>query len=169
MTNLIDGLDDSQKEIIARFQGSLPDEPVDIYAMADELGCEVFTATMPKDRSGAISHKDGKFRIHISNVDSENRQRFTCAHELAHFLLHSDIVREKPLYENTLLRGTMSNPQEVEANALAADLLMPFDVLHPVVETRKYGINELAKKFGVTRAAMLVRLGIPGYSSPGDV
>lgn len=158
------GLTDKQIETIRRFQKDLPGEEVDIIKLAKAFGCRVFEAKMPQNVSGAIVHdEDGDFKIYFSNKETKLRQRFTCAHELAHYLLHKESIQSKPLHENILLRSRLGNQQEVEANKLAADLLMPMDIIDHLTEEGDYDIQKLANIFGVSRQAMLVRLGIPDY------
>lgn len=156
-------LSSEQNRTIDEFQRSLPEKPVGIIGLARKFGCRVFTAALPWNISGKIACEDGEFRIYMNESEPKERRRFTCAHELAHFLLHQEDIKQKPLYENILLRGTLSNEQEVEANKLAADILMPIQIVNALAETRKYNLRELAEKFGVQREAMLARLGIPDY------
>lgn len=161
----IDRLSDGQRAVIEKYQGSLPDAPIKIYALARELGCRIFEADMARNISGAVMYneKEEVFDIYLNNNEAKARLRFTCAHELAHRLLHEEDIRKKPVAESIMLRSNLSNAKEVEANSLAADILMPMAMVNQLAETRQYGFDELAKKFGVSRQAMLVRLGIPDY------
>ena len=43
---------------------------------------------------GEIKKENGKFIININGVHHYYRQRFTMAHELAHFELHRDLIGE---------------------------------------------------------------------------
>ncbi len=96
-----------------------------------------------------LKEYNGEYAIYSNRKDPKVRRRFTYAHELAHFLLHKEHISDR-LRENLLFRSILSNQQEIEANNLAADVLMPLPIL-----------NELAEIFDVTRSAMLIRLGIP--------
>ena len=145
---------------IDEFQKSLPEEPVSVVGLAKSFGLKVWRAEMSEGISGAIRRENGGYAIYANQDDSLTRRRFTYAHELAHFLLHREQIGDG-INENALFRGNMANNLEVEANKLAAEILMPMNVLHEIAETRKYGVNELAEIFGVSRSAMLVRLGIP--------
>ncbi len=153
---------DEQNQTIDKFQKSLPDKPVDIVKLAKEgFGLEVWHATLPPKISGMILKEDnGKYAIYSNRKDLKVRRRFTYAHELAHFLLHKEHIGDG-LRENPLFRSTLSNQQEIEANKLAADILMPLPILNDLAETQEYGVNDLAKIFDVSRSAMLIRLGIP--------
>ncbi len=98
-----------------------------------------------------LKEGNGEYAIYSNGKDPKVRRRFTYAHELAHFLLHKEHIGDG-LRENPLFRSILSNQQEIEANKLAADILMPLPIL-----------NELAEIFDVSRSAMLIRLGIPDW------
>ena len=60
------------------------------------------------------------------------RKRFTIAHEIAHFILHSDQLVRGDI-EETLYRGGLSDRLETEANKLAADILMPLSLIEKLI------------------------------------
>ena len=67
------------------------------------------------------------------------RQRFTLAHELAHYILHRN--KHSEFVDNTYFRSIDSeNPMEYEANAFAGVLLMPESDM-------KYFIKNVSSKF----------------------
>ena len=158
-------LSQEQIELIKEFQESLPGKPVNIVGLAQKFGCSVYRTEMPVGISGAIIYEEDKFNIYLNETEVMTRRRFTCAHELGHYLLHGGDIRNSPLHENVMLRSNLSNDKEVEANKVAADLLMPMEMVNHIAETQRCGVSELAATFGVSRQAMLVRLGIPEYSS----
>lgn len=94
---------------------------------------------------------------------STGRLRFTCAHELAHWVLH------KGLYTGTgesaaLLAEASENNMEVQANMLGSAILMPiaqikrcFYQLRRGRQTRQI-IDDMAGVFQVSRQAMRIRL-----------
>lgn len=153
-------------EVRQSFENLLAERPVKLGAIAARLGVKVLLSTLPRGISGRIGQEDGDFVIRINRHEAEHRQRFTLAHELAHFLLHRDrIVAEGGWSENVLLRAP-NQPIEVdqEATRLALDLIMP---LGPLAEAAKqYAgatmggevIEDLARLFRVSPAFMLVRL-----------
>lgn len=147
-------------DAIRAAQKSLPKEPVDIVGLAEKFGLEVFKAEMPPNISGTILKQDSGYAIYSNKKEPWVRRRFTYAHELAHFLLHKESIGDG-IKENILFRSPLSNEKEVEANRLAADILMPMSVLHKEADKEELGVEGLAKTFGVSRSAMLIRLGIP--------
>ena len=86
------------------------------------------------------------------------RRRFTVAHEIARFLLYWDRIGSS-LTDDEMYRSGLSRQEEVAANSLAADILMPRP-LH-AEHIKKWGtdICVLARFFKVSDAAMRTRLG----------
>ena len=150
-------------EINARiddFQKSLPGDPVNIVKLAESFGLEVWRAELSQGISGVIRKEGDGYAIYANKNESSTRRRFTYAHELAHYFLHRDDIGDG-LHENVLFRSHLNNDQEIQANKIAAEILMPMRMVSELAETKKYGVRELANIFGVSRSAMLLRLGIP--------
>ncbi|MCB8877663.1 ImmA/IrrE family metallo-endopeptidase [Acidisoma silvae] len=83
---------------------------------------------------------------------------------MAHFLLHSDQIGSG-IEDDVLYRSSLSDRREAEANRLAADILMPHELVEEFLETAKaLSIDDipsyLADQFEVSEAAMKIRLGI---------
>lgn len=139
--------------------------PVNIVSLAHHLGINVYSAEESKKLSGKIM-KDSKlggssgYAIVVNSADHPLRQRFTIAHEIAHFLLHRSEIGDG-IVEDALYRSGLSTRQEVEANKLAAEILMPWHLLHDAIKENLTTIAELADRFQVSQSAMSIRLGIP--------
>lgn len=145
---------------IDEFQSSLPGGYVDVIGLAESFGLKVYRSNLSIEISGAI-YKDGNDYVICSNKqEPKTRRRFTYAHEFAHYLLHRDDIGDG-INENTLFRSSLSNDKEVEANKLAADILMPMPVIDKLVAEERHNVVEIAEIFGVSLSALLVRLGIP--------
>ena len=142
----------------------LSEVPVRLGEIAKRLGVKVLLSTLPRGTSGQIGQENGEFVIRINRHEAKHRQRFTLAHELAHFLLHRDrIVADGGWSENVLLRSGQPEKIEYEANRLASDLIIPSAKLEEV--TSQYSgpitnevIDDLARRFGVSAAAMEIKL-----------
>lgn len=84
--------------------------PVDLQGMADALGLSVnVSAKLPMDVSGSITRSaSGKagYHIDINAAHSLNRKRFTLAHEIAHYLLHRDLIGDG-IEDNGLYRSRL--------------------------------------------------------------
>ena len=154
-------LPEDEKNII---EANLSDLPVKLGALANSLGIRVLLSTLPRGISGKISYESGSFVIRVNRHEAKHRQRFTLAHEIAHFLLHRDkIIEAGEWTENALLRSGQPAKIEYEANRLASDLVIPSNLLR--WETTHFdgpltseAIEELARKFGVSVAAMEIKL-----------
>lgn len=152
------------KDVRDSFSDLLCEYPVRLGEVAKRLGVKVLLSTLPRGTSGQIGQEDGEFVIRINRHEAKHRQRFTLAHELAHYLLHRDkIVAEGGWSENVLLRSGQPANIEYEANRLASDLVLPSDQLSTA--TSEYTgpltseiIEDLARKFGVSTAAIEIKL-----------
>ncbi|MBU8768675.1 ImmA/IrrE family metallo-endopeptidase [Cytobacillus oceanisediminis] len=87
--------------------------------------------------------KRNKYIVINSNLEKV-QQKFVCAHELGHSVLHPR-VNTPFLRENTLF---LTSRIEVEANTFAVELLLPDDVLQ---ENSQSTIFELASLQGVPK------------------
>jgi IrrE N-terminal-like domain len=134
--------------------------PVDLEGMAEALGLSVnVNASLPPDVSGRIirggSSASG-YHIDVNATHSANRKRFTLAHEIAHFLLHRDLIGDG-IDDNALYRSRLSDDFEVEANKLAARMLMPAPVVRNVYRAVRSLVG-LTGAFQVSEDAMRIRL-----------
>lgn len=121
------------------------------------------------DLSGLIlyAEQQEKFVIIIDKNKPENRRNFTIAHELGHYFLHKNILKEKNLVvdgDSILYRldNGLSNIQESQANYFAASLLMPKERVQKAWDSFDKNIEKCAKLFSVSLAAMSVRVDILG-------
>ena len=135
------------------------DVPVDPAQVAEALGLEVLAAQLGPELAGALVKEAGKDpRIFLNGADNPNRKRFTCAHEIGHFVKRSDAESD---YEYFDFRDSFSSAgtdaEERYANAFAAALLMPKS---RILEMKKEGLKdiEMASRLGVSREAMVYRL-----------
>lgn len=90
------------------------------------------------------------------------RQRFTLAHELGHFVLHRDSHASFNCDKESIYTGADTLKQiEREADEFASNLLMPGDLLRKRITGKRIDfhlLGELAKEFGVSLEAMSIRL-----------
>lgn len=139
--------------------------PVPVIALAGKLGIRVYNAPWPDNISGRIQKDEQRggssgFAIFVNKAHPETRRRFTIAHEIAHYVLHEHAIGDG-VFDDALYRSGLTNAIEVEANKLAADILMPWRLLNLQVQELGYDVDALAKKFKVSPQAMSIRLGIP--------
>lgn len=128
---------------------SLPREFVSVLEIAGNLGLKVYESELTEDVSGMLDC--GARKIYLKGTDSVTRKRFTCAHEIGHFLLHDrhDVV---------LLRSSSAGEIEKEADGIAAEILMPRYFVGKFVKEDGKHLADLAKKFKVSELAIECRL-----------
>lgn len=151
------------KAIIERH---LTNYPVRLGQLAAELGVAIKVSTMRTGVSGQISREGNQYVIRVNRNEARERQRFTIGHELAHFLLHRHIIDSSPegITDTVLYRSGAPERIEYEANRLAADLVMPMQIVEQAVANEFGGvvteatIESLAARFEVSKAAMEIRL-----------
>ena len=105
--------------------------PIPIVAIMKSLNFQVVAGELKDEISGVIGIDDDLAKnfksskvIAINNKDNVGHQRFTMAHELAHYLFDFD-VSNQIVYYNTYNTFEDENEEERRANYFAANLLMP--------------------------------------------
>ena len=142
--------------------------PVDVYAIAREVGVPIVPQDLDDNISGAIVCADGdeNYRIIVNANHATTRKRFTVAHELGHFIYHRDLLGrgtgDTRAYrsENTAFPNAHITPvEERQANTFAANTLMPPKLIRDFITRGVKDPELLAKIFQVSRRAMEIRLG----------
>lgn len=156
-------LSEGDKKVV---EGYLDTPPVKVSAICRALGVKVLRSPLPARISGEIRpNPEGGYTIKINRYEADVRQRFTAAHELAHYLLHRDAIGDG-VVDSVLYRSRLSDVREAEANRLAADILMPINLISEYIEERRAldfddtQISEMAEAFNVSEMALRFRLGI---------
>jgi Zn-dependent peptidase ImmA (M78 family) len=139
--------------------------PVDPARIARALGINVFETYLAEDVAGTLVKEAEKDPLILLNqADHPNRKRFTAAHEIGHFVKRADAA-----YEYVDRRDTLSSighvPDEIYANAFAANLLMPEDEVRRL-DREGLGDAEMARRFGVSRDVMSFRRQNLGLQRP---
>lgn len=145
--------------------------PVPIERIIKARNIVLQYAPLEEDLSGMAYIKDGVGIIGVNALHHPNRQRFSAAHELAHHELHAEVIQKAVHVDKgfrVLLRDDVSSqgidPLEIDANAFAAELLMPREFLKSALDAGGLdleddaGIEVLARKFRVSASAMRYRL-----------
>ena len=142
--------------------------PVPVERLAEALGAQVRYLPCEAELSGMLFRDDENVVIGVNSLHHVNRQRFTIAHECGHLLLHKgkDVYIDRSFRIN--LRGVVSSeavdPDEIEANRFAAELLMPRrmlleDLVVGLIDIENEDeIKELASRYRVSVQAMTHRL-----------
>ena len=146
----------------------------DIKELANSLKIQLIAENMSADVAGFFVMKNNIPVISYNKKANARRTRFTIAHEIGHFLLHS---KTQPIFidktpTTVYFRNSVSTTGEIlkerEANAFAAALLMPQALIaqeigHISGRDVEQVITELARKFDVSDQAMSFRLSNLGY------
>lgn len=143
-------------KIIQAHQGAIPVPLIDI---AHQMGLRVFTVPdWDASAAGKIEPADGGgFCIYVNGGYDAGRQRFVIAHEIAHFVLHKDMIRDG-VYDDRRFQSNLAPMFEAEANQLAALILLPEKWVKNLHSEMRGDIPALAERFGVTQEAMAYRL-----------
>lgn len=92
--------------------------------------------------------------IHINGRLSRQEQRFACAHELGHAILHPD-ANTPFLTQNTYLSV---DKLESEANKFAVEFLIPDDILCEYIYDYGYTAEQIARILGYQKELIELRL-----------
>lgn len=143
-------------EIVGRF---LNQAPVDLAAMSRALGLNVvYSAVLPDDVSGKIERKGDGYLVTVNARHPKRRQRFTLAHEIAHYVLHRDYIGDG-ITDNAMYRSAgLSDAVEQQANRYAADILMPAATMRRLYREGKMSFAQMAEAFDVSTDAAKVRM-----------
>ncbi|OGJ78095.1 hypothetical protein A2412_03290 [Candidatus Peribacteria bacterium RIFOXYC1_FULL_58_8] len=151
---------DKAAEILRQYEIEEPIIP--ITRLAEKHGLTVKVLQFPETLRDVAGFFDPEQKIiFVNRADPPNRQTFTIAHELGHFILG-----HKPNEYGVLPRYPRpkeDNPIEKEANCFAASLLVPLDMLKKIM--KQYSLNKtdadqelLAGIFGVSTDVIKFRL-----------
>ena len=146
--------------------------PVDVSKIASIHNIQVHTEDLEADVSGMmVTCEDSSVSIVINCNHHANRHRFSIAHELGHYFMHRALspvfVDSTKVFFRDARASEGTNRQEIEANAFAAELLMPEEEVRKrfphtfslmEVEELAEEIEKRAKEFGVSTAALSIRL-----------
>ena len=146
--------------------------PVDVNLVAQRAGIQVVRQNFEDGEvSGMLLREDGKRPIiGVNASQAETRQRFTLAHELGHWRLHPGrlLIFDRPVRINRRdnVSSMATDREEIEANAFAANLLMPEQEIYAHLRRLPIAMRHnsdkctlwLAEKFNVSQAAMGFRL-----------
>jgi predicted transcriptional regulator len=155
---------EAEREVVRPY---LSARPVRVGELANALGLDVVRAPLAPRISGLIhpfEEAQSGYQIKVNKYEVPERQRFTIAHEIAHYLLHRNDIGAG-VVDSIMYRSNLTSRKETEANRLAAAIVMPYRAV--VSELERLGglsapgtVEDLAATFKVSLPAMKVRLGI---------
>lgn len=147
----------------AASQGFYQDSQIDLdktIGMFPDIKIEY--VPMGPTQSGQLKYVNGVWTISINRDHNKKRQRFTLAHELAHYILHKE--KNSEFKDAVFFRDEVLDSMEFKANEFASELLMPENLVRNTIDNQGIrNIGQLADKFGVSAAAMKYRILSLGY------
>ncbi len=136
--------------------------PVALGDICKALGLKVVQVEESDTFCGSIQQADDRGReytIKVNRYHHPNRQRFTIAHEVAHWLEHRHLIGDG-IVDDELHRSGLPSKIEREANRIAADILMP-DALIEVLERECLdNVEDMARRLRVSKTALATKLGL---------
>ena len=135
--------------------------PVDPFSIAETLGLRVDRVVLEPDVSGMLAKRPHQEPIvYVNRADSNVRQRFSCAHEIGHYMNRTLSANDDEEWGYIDRRGPSARagtePDEMWANQFAAELLMPrLNVQRMSAEHRPLVL--MARAFEVSVDAMRFR------------
>lgn len=142
---------------LVRAQWRMPAGPVRHLAQwLEAAGCLLIAEDFTTSRVDGLSQWVGDHPVILYNNSAPpDRVRLTLAHELAHLVLHAS--------------PTITDDVEAEANAFAAEFLMPAEVIRPSLRNLKIGrLLDLKREYGVSMQALIERAYQLGLLSPTE-
>jgi Zn-dependent peptidase ImmA (M78 family) len=108
--------------------------PVDPIEIATRMGVSVYTARLSGDTMGMIvGSDDSSADIYLAESQPPKRLRFTCAHELGHYVDNTSTLKPNMAYVDRRSDQDRGQSNEVYANEFAGSLLMPEEQLRELV------------------------------------
>jgi Zn-dependent peptidase ImmA (M78 family) len=132
--------------------------PCLLTIVEEDAGIPVLLHRLPGDVAGCFWHDGDRRLIHVNAAHGLPRRRFTLAHELGHaWMGHDGAVVVDDVH---MLGGRTASPRELEANAFAAEFLVPARGLEELLGGEPPTLDTLvvlAAGFGVSAIAVLYR------------
>ena len=146
--------------------------PIPIEMIARNLNTHVSYEPFDGDLSGVLYKDKEDTIIGVNSSHPLTRQRFTIAHEIGHLILHEPdtvhIDKNFRLHFRNELSSQATDIREIEANAFAAAILMPANLLRSKfddviregidIDSGTDEISSLAREFQVSSQALMIRL-----------
>lgn len=130
--------------------------PVKVSAISRKMGVTPFKATLPFGVSGMIIKEQGQdARAYAEASESEERRRFTLAHELGHYVERVTVADDNDFAFKDKRSGEY-DLHEFYADEFAGALLMPEQPFMSMIREGR-SLIEVAARFGVSLAAVRKR------------
>jgi Zn-dependent peptidase ImmA (M78 family) len=140
--------------------------PTPIETIIKSRGIRIESISLPDDLSGMAFVKNGVAAIIVNSAHHINRRRFTLSHELGHHILHRNYLTNNVHVDKLVLNrdktsSTGEDQKEIQANAFAAEVLMPRSEISKLVNidiNDDETVYKQARRFKVSASALTFRL-----------
>lgn len=143
--------------------------PVPIGVVAHRLGLATEAVVLKEDMSGMLVVEGNEGAIGYNASHAPVRQRFTIAHEIAHYVLHRNeksrvFIDRSVTFRRDEKSSRGEDREEVQANQFGAALLAPRPLVQLEIERNELDLDDedditfLAKRFQISLAAMTNRV-----------
>jgi Zn-dependent peptidase ImmA (M78 family) len=164
-----DGARQSPKDVLKKAsEHGLKVLPVDIVGIIKLYNLVLCREPMDDEISGYLERRGHTWVVGVNSLHHPRRQRFSIAHELAHFLLHSSSQHE--FVDKTYLRyqDEATDPMEREADQFAGELLMPENAFRELVTQGITSVTDLSDRFDTSSVAIRYRARQLGFTKAGQ-
>jgi Zn-dependent peptidase ImmA (M78 family) len=146
---------DDAEEVLFRhwIPRTLPVQPVPI---ARALGISVFSAQLGDDAWGMLVGSGAGVDMYLDKDQPPTRFRFSCAHEIGHFVDRGADVRPDQAFIDSRSDSGKGRADEIYANEFAGSLLIPKPELVAAIRAGE-GNWDLADRFAVSVNAISYR------------
>jgi Zn-dependent peptidase ImmA (M78 family) len=168
MISSIDNLEEKAEQTLRDTDTFRAPIPIHLVAQRLNLGTEALPLG---EFSGMMIVRGDRGAIGYNSAHARVRQRFTIAHEVAHYVLHAGGDGKARLFadKHVMFRADdhvfeKCNLENIEANRFGSALLMPKELVFTEIRDRDLdldddqAINHLAKYFWVSPALIANRL-----------
>lgn len=140
--------------------------PVDLDAICEIFELNCIFRELDEELSGMSFVRDGKGYVVVNSSHHDNRRRFTIAHEIGHHALHAEYLAKNVHVDTSVLRRDELSSEgvyakEIEANAFAAELLMPAAEIQKLASldlSDDVKVAKVAERFRVSATALTYRI-----------
>lgn len=135
-------------------------EQIDIEAIAQYCAATIVYEPLRGSAARIIGYRD-KAIITVDSGSSRQRQRFSGAHELGHWMIDRGKISHFVCTEAQLTSEWSRNNPETRANRFAGDLLLPADMFQTDCRGREVTFSttkELAERYQTSLTSTAIRL-----------
>jgi Zn-dependent peptidase ImmA (M78 family) len=160
MTMKFDPSNMSPAERLLWSYGVTAPDHIDLIGIANDHNAEVIYRSLGGCEARLVAYGE-RAVISVSNASPEGRQRFSLAHELAHWICDRKTGSFQCAKEDIGPQNAEAKSVEAQANGYASQLILPTYLVDPWIQDRPVSLDTasaLAKDFGASLTAAAIKL-----------